>query len=44
MWIADNVFEIKSRIVSMFVYTAADAPICFDTCISKDDIKRGFDP
>ena len=43
MWIADNVFEIKSRIVSMFVYTAADTPICFDTGIRKEDIKRGFD-
>jgi Zn-dependent hydrolases, including glyoxylases len=43
VWITDNVFEIKSRIVSMFVYTAADTPICFDTGISKEDIKRGFD-
>jgi len=27
----------------MFVYTAADQPICFDTGISEDDVKRGFD-
>lgn len=27
----------------MFVYTAADPPICFDTGISEDDVKRGFD-
>jgi glyoxylase-like metal-dependent hydrolase (beta-lactamase superfamily II) len=43
VWIADNVYEIKSRAVSMFVYTAADPPICFDTGISEDDVKRGFD-
>ena len=27
----------------MFVYTAAEPPICFDTGISEDDVKRGFD-
>lgn len=27
----------------MFVYTAADPPICFDTGISEEDVKRGFD-
>jgi glyoxylase-like metal-dependent hydrolase (beta-lactamase superfamily II) len=43
VWIADNVYEIKSRAVSMFVYTAVDLPICFDTGISEDDVKRGFD-
>jgi glyoxylase-like metal-dependent hydrolase (beta-lactamase superfamily II) len=43
VWIADNVYEIKSRAVSMFVYTAAEPPICFDTGISEDDVKRGFD-
>jgi hydroxyacylglutathione hydrolase len=43
VWIADNVYEIKSRVVSMFVYTADDAPICFDTGISEDTVSRGFD-
>ncbi|MEI7827522.1 MAG: MBL fold metallo-hydrolase [Euryarchaeota archaeon] len=43
MWIADNVYEIKSRAVSMFVCTATDPPICFDTGISEDAVKRGFD-
>ncbi|MGZ4880136.1 MAG: MBL fold metallo-hydrolase [Halobacteriota archaeon] len=42
MWIADNVYEIKSRAVSMFVFTAADPPICFDTGISEEPVKRGF--
>jgi hydroxyacylglutathione hydrolase len=42
VWIADNVYEIKSRAVSMFVYTAADPPICFDTGISEEPVKRGF--
>jgi glyoxylase-like metal-dependent hydrolase (beta-lactamase superfamily II) len=42
VWIADNVYEIKSRVVSMFVYTAADSPICFDTGISENDVMRGF--
>jgi glyoxylase-like metal-dependent hydrolase (beta-lactamase superfamily II) len=43
VWITDNVYEIKSRAVSMFVYTAADPPICFDTGISEQPVKRGFD-
>lgn len=43
MWITDNVYEIKSRAVSMFVYTAANPPICFDTGISEGAVKRGFD-
>jgi len=43
MWIADNVYEVKSRAVSMFVYTAADSPICFDTGISAEPAKREFD-
>jgi len=43
MWIADNVYEIKSRVVSMFVYTAGESPICFDTGISEAPIKQGFD-
>jgi hydroxyacylglutathione hydrolase len=42
VWIADNVYEIKSRAVSMFVYTEADPPICFDTGISEEPVKRGF--
>ncbi|MGZ4949752.1 MAG: MBL fold metallo-hydrolase [Halobacteriota archaeon] len=42
MWIADNVYEIKSRAVSMFVFTAADPPICFDAGISEEPVKRGF--
>ena len=43
MWIADNVYEVKSRAVSMFIYTAEDSPICFDTGISEDTVKRAFD-
>ncbi len=43
VWIADNVYEIKSRVVSMFVYTAADTPICIDTGLSEDSVARGFD-
>ena len=43
VWIADNVYEVKSRAVSMFVYAADDLPICFDTGISEDTVKRGFD-
>ncbi|MGB9370446.1 MAG: MBL fold metallo-hydrolase, partial [Halobacteriota archaeon] len=43
MWIADNVYEVKSRAVSMFVYTAGESPICFDTGISEAPIKQGFD-
>jgi hydroxyacylglutathione hydrolase len=42
MWIADNVYEVKSRIVSMFVYTTDDSPICFDTGNSEGPIKREF--
>ncbi|MGZ4920477.1 MAG: MBL fold metallo-hydrolase [Halobacteriota archaeon] len=43
VWIADNVYEIKSRAVSMFVYTAGESPICFDTGLSEAPIKQGFD-
>ena len=43
VWIADNVYEIKSRAVSMFVYTAGESPICFDTGIGEAPIKQGFD-
>ncbi|MGB8372797.1 MAG: MBL fold metallo-hydrolase, partial [Halobacteriota archaeon] len=43
MWIADNVYEVKSRSVSMFVYTTDDSPICFDTGISEGPVKREFD-
>jgi len=43
MWIADNVYEVKSRTVSMFLYTADDSPICFDTGINEEPIKREFD-
>ena len=61
MWIANNVYEVKSRAteteglminlfnyffsrgVSMFIYTADDLPICFDTGISENTVKRGFD-
>jgi glyoxylase-like metal-dependent hydrolase (beta-lactamase superfamily II) len=43
MWIADNVYEVKSRAVSMFLYMADDSPICFDTGISEEPIKREFD-
>ena len=43
MWIVDNVYEVKSRAVSMFVYTAADSPICFDTGISVEPAKRAFE-
>ena len=43
MWIADNVYEVKSRIVSMFVYTTDDSPICFDTGNSEGPAKREFD-
>jgi len=43
VWIADNVYEVKSRAVSMFVYTAGESPICFDTGISEAPIKQAFD-
>ncbi|MGZ4848706.1 MAG: MBL fold metallo-hydrolase [Halobacteriota archaeon] len=43
VWIADNVYEIKSRAVSMFVYTADEPPICFDTGIREEPIKQAFD-
>jgi len=40
--IADNVYEIKSRAVSMFMFTADEQPICFDTGISEGPIKQAF--
>jgi len=43
VWIADNVYEVKTRAVSMFLYTAEDSPICFDTGIIDAPIKREFD-
>jgi len=61
VWIADNVYEVKSRAteteglminlfnyffsrgVSMFMYTADDLPICFDTGISENTVEGGFD-
>jgi glyoxylase-like metal-dependent hydrolase (beta-lactamase superfamily II) len=43
MWIADNVFQIKTRWVSMFVYVAGRSPICFDAGIREGPIKRAFD-
>jgi glyoxylase-like metal-dependent hydrolase (beta-lactamase superfamily II) len=43
MWIADNVFQIKTQWVSMFVYVADRSPLCFDTGISRGPIKRAFD-
>jgi len=43
MLIADNVYEVKSRAVNMFVYAADDSPICFDTGISEEPVKREFD-
>ncbi|HYA32375.1 MAG TPA: MBL fold metallo-hydrolase [Candidatus Bathyarchaeia archaeon] len=42
MWIAEHVFEIKSRGVSMFVFTTGNSPICFDTGLSEGLVKRGF--
>ncbi|MGZ4869465.1 MAG: MBL fold metallo-hydrolase [Halobacteriota archaeon] len=42
-WIADNVYEVKSKAVSMFVYATDDSSICFDTSISEDIVNREFD-
>jgi hydroxyacylglutathione hydrolase len=43
VWIVDHVHEIKAKGVSMFVYTADNSPICFDTGLSEDAVKRGFE-
>jgi hydroxyacylglutathione hydrolase len=42
-WIADNVYDVKSRTVSMFIFKADEGPICFDTGINKDAVKREFE-
>ncbi len=41
--VADNVYEIKSKAVSMFVYSVGDCHICFDAGLDKSAVKRGFD-
>jgi glyoxylase-like metal-dependent hydrolase (beta-lactamase superfamily II) len=41
--ITDKVYEVKSKVVSMFVYTAHEGPICFDTGWSEGAVKREFD-
>jgi hydroxyacylglutathione hydrolase len=42
-WIADNVYEVKSRAVSMFIYTVDNGPLCFDAGISEETVKGGCD-
>ncbi|MGZ4921996.1 MAG: MBL fold metallo-hydrolase [Halobacteriota archaeon] len=41
--VADNVYEIKSRFVSMFVYSADELLICFDTGFDENTVRDGFD-
>jgi len=41
--VADNVYEIKSRFVSMFVYNADELLVCFDTGFDEKTVKDGFD-
>jgi glyoxylase-like metal-dependent hydrolase (beta-lactamase superfamily II) len=41
--IADKVYEVKSKVVSMFVYSADEGPICFDTGWSEGTVKRELD-
>jgi glyoxylase-like metal-dependent hydrolase (beta-lactamase superfamily II) len=40
--IAGNVYEIKAKVVSMFVYATDEGLICFDSGLSKGAVKREF--
>lgn len=40
--VADNVYEVKSRMVSMFIYKADDLLLCFDAGFNEDRVKKGF--
>ncbi len=41
--IADNVYEIKSRFVSMFAYDTGEFLICFDAGLNETTVQSGFD-
>jgi hydroxyacylglutathione hydrolase len=41
--IADNVYEVKSKVASMFVYATDQGLICFDSGWSEGAVKREFD-
>ncbi|MGZ4934169.1 MAG: MBL fold metallo-hydrolase [Halobacteriota archaeon] len=41
--IAENVYEIKSKFVSMFVYDADEFLICFDARFNENTVRSGFD-
>ena len=41
--ILDNLYEIKTRVVSMFLYKTDDSSICFDTGFNEGSIKKEFD-
>lgn len=41
--ISDNLYEIKTRTVSMFLYKTDDLLICFDTGFNEGRIKKEFD-
>ncbi len=41
--VANNVDEIRSKVVSMFVYNAGEFLMCFDTGFDENAVRRGFD-
>ena len=41
--VADNVYQIKSKFVSMFVYDTGEFLICFDTGFDEHTVRSGFD-
>ena len=41
--IFDKLYEVKSRMVSMFLYKADDFLLCFDTGVDEGGIKKEFD-
>jgi hydroxyacylglutathione hydrolase len=41
--ISDNLYEIKTRAVSMFLYKTDDFLICFDTGFNEGSIRKEFD-
>lgn len=41
--IADNVYEVKSKVVSMFVYAADQGLICFDSGLNEGAVRREFE-
>ena len=40
--VANNVYEVKSRVVSAFIYTTDDLLLCFDAGFNENHVKKGF--